>query len=690
MKLSLQKKLLLVTVVPLIVLFTGILILTQVFVTQSIKDDAISISKEIAHTNEVILENTMSDLLSISYNLANDVSILLDEGMTREMASALLENYIKRNDIFGGGLILEPDTIGKDSNYADKDGYDETGQFYQYYYQIDPVNKIYEFSLFDTYKDEFWYEPIKSTQKGFITDPYLYDMVEDEYLDSATEQDLASGKIHMLVTIASPILREGKVVGFAVTELDAKSFTNILDSVKPFGTGYAMLLSHEGIIVTSPYKDLLQHSFAEETLMSGHDPKEVIRTISSRKESDYYWKDTRSGKNMFSVAVPVIPGDTGRIWGLIVSFVPEDSYKAVGLGKIQMVAWTLMGIALFVMLFSVVFVRKSIIRYLQNFMTAFKDITEGEGDLTKTIDIKTGDEFETLANYLNNFLSNLRKIIIEIKEKSGESSRASKELLESATNLRDTFSKQNAEIESVASAVEEMSGNAKEISGTTGTNSDVVNDAGKRVEDGQQGLKDALFSMDTIRNKTTSLAQTVKMLGDASGQIGEILNVINEIADQTNLLALNAAIEAARAGDAGRGFAVVADEVRKLAERTQKATNEIKEIISTLQNGAGKASKEMGEADQSVSDGVTKTHVVDKAFVEIVDSISRIQANTSAILIAVEEQATALQGVSHNARVISTGIDESATTVSNFNSVVTKLADIAENTQQLLNRFKVQ
>ncbi len=78
-------------------------------------------------------------------------------------------------------------------------------------------------------------------------------------------------------------------------------------------------------------------------------------------------------------------------------------------------------------------------------------------------------------------------------------------------------------------------------------------------------------------------AQRISALGESSKQIGEIILVIDEIADQTNLLALNAAIEAARAGDQGRGFAVVADEVRKLAERTQKATKEIRSMISSIQ-----------------------------------------------------------------------------------------------------------
>ncbi len=688
MKLSLQKKLFLISAVPLIIIFIGILILTQYFVRNSLISDAISLSQEIAEKNAVVIKETMDKLLTATYNISEDVGSLSKKGVKRDVAYELMYSNISRNGFFGGGLVLLKNAIERDADYINAPYHTETGQFYPYISQ-DMATGIYDENFLDKYENELWYIDVMQDKKQSITEPFILDIANNTVADSATPEEIEKGLKLPVVTMASPIMKDSAVIGASIVDLQISRFEPILKDVKPFGTGNAVLFSGEGTIIYAAAPALISQNVSQISGKSDFDGKKIVDSIKNNEKLTFYWQDPQSGEKMYSVMLPVKFSGTDITWGLLISMIMDDAYKAVGLPRIQMIAWSMLGLIVLIVLLTLFFIRKSIVKYLHDFMSAFKDITEGEGDLTKTINIKTGDEFETLADYLNRFLFSLREIIVEIKSQAYESLDAAKELSVASSDLKRTFTGQSLEIESVASAVEEMSGSASGVADTTNSNSNVVENASTTINNGQEELKDAIASMDIILAKTSSLAKTVNQLGESSGKIGDILNVINDIADQTNLLALNAAIEAARAGDAGRGFAVVADEVRKLAERTQKATQEIKSIIVELQNGAVRASNEMNDAGGSVKDGADKTHMVEKVFEQIVNSIAQIQLNTSAISIAAGEQATALQGVSKNARVISTSIEESTETVSSFNNVTSKLASSAEKTQKLLDRFKV-
>jgi methyl-accepting chemotaxis protein len=145
----------------------------------------------------------------------------------------------------------------------------------------------------------------------------------------------------------------------------------------------------------------------------------------------------------------------------------------------------------------------------------------------------------------------------------------------------------------------------------------------------------------------------IDRLGTSSAQIGEIVQVIEEIADQTNLLALNAAIEAARAGEAGRGFAVVADEVRKLAERTQKATKEISKTIRKIQQDTATAVEAAQTGADQVKSGIHLAENAGQALETIVSSIRNVGDMIYQVAAAAEQQSVTAEHIGKNIEAIS-------------------------------------
>ncbi|MEN6356096.1 MAG: methyl-accepting chemotaxis protein [Armatimonadota bacterium] len=197
----------------------------------------------------------------------------------------------------------------------------------------------------------------------------------------------------------------------------------------------------------------------------------------------------------------------------------------------------------------------------------------------------------------------------------------------------------NAAIDNVSSLSQEAAANGQQVT-------DVANTGGKHVADTVGG-------MDRIKDATDKVADMVKSLGEHSQQIGAIVETIDDIAEQTNLLALNAAIEAARAGEHGKGFAVVADEVRKLAERSSKATGEIAELISNIQQMTEHAVVAMNQSSQEVAEGTQLANQagealsgIQEAVVGIVKQIEQISASTQQMASSSAEVVKAIENVS--------------------------------------------
>jgi methyl-accepting chemotaxis protein len=303
--------------------------------------------------------------------------------------------------------------------------------------------------------------------------------------------------------------------------------------------------------------------------------------------------------------------------------------------------------------------------------------------------IRTNDALGTLGTSVNEMLSSLRAIIVEVSTSSDQVASAAEEINASTAEVADGMDRQLASVEQISAAITQVSASICEVATSSASASESTQVSVRTAQEGGEVVRDVIRRMNDISAAVSASAASVTVLGKQSEEIGAIISVINDIADQTNLLALNAAIEAARAGEHGRGFAVVADEVRKLAERTQVATEQVRKTISAIQVETGAAVQRMNQGTEIVSQGVGLASGAGANLDQIVSSAGAVNAQVLSIAAAAQEQTAASdeinRGITQIAEVVRTSKDRTDEAAQAANHLTTK----AENLRDIVRRFRI-
>ena len=311
-----------------------------------------------------------------------------------------------------------------------------------------------------------------------------------------------------------------------------------------------------------------------------------------------------------------------------------------------------------------------------------------DGDLTVMATV-TEDITGAIADSINFAIEKLRELVITLNDSAIMVDGAAKQTDLTAQQLSEASETQSNQIEAASEAILSMVASIEEISGNAERSSDVARHSVDVAHKGGDAVRRTIEGMNTIRETIQDTAKRIKRLGESSQEIGNIIELINDIADQTNILALNASIQASMAGEAGRGFAVVADEVQRLAERSANAKKQIEVLVRTIQTDTKEAVVSMERSTTDVVGGALLAENAGAALEEIEQVSNQIASLVQNISGSARTQATAAATVTRNVDVLQeinmqTRVGTSATTES-----IRKLAELAAQLRKSVAGFRL-
>lgn len=520
--------------------FVGLVFSVFVTVKQStdlVQSEALAKAEQTAKTIEKQIQSEIDYVFGLTRSMAKYLVIAKDNNsVNRKVVMDWQKSLLDSNAIlFGVGSYFEPNALdGKDKDFMGTAEYGPEGRFAAWIYKSNGRHELQpsEVQEMETPGIGDWYLIPKKSKKESMIEPYLY--------------SLNDGSQVYIMTPSVPILYKDEFIGLASFDIKLDTLQSYISNIKPYETGYVVLVSGDRKFISHPNKSLIGQDLPSDAFHS-----DVWGSVQN-KESRFLPYTDEVGESYFSYVQPVIVGQTGQTWGLVV-MVPRAKLLA--------------GVHSFIWQVLILSVGLLVILMLAIYFISHK--------VSKSI-AKVNEVLEATGKDLN---------------------LASKNLSEASEGLASGTSETAASLEETVASVEELTGMVKLNSETALQASDWASNAVKTAKHGEE--------------KIGSLIDSINELSSHSKKMEEIVNVIDDIAFQTNLLALNAAVEAARAGEQGKGFAVVADAVRSLAGKSSQSAKEISDLISNsldkvsssnvLADSSGEALKQIIEAVQKVN-----------------------------------------------------------------------------------------
>ncbi len=506
-----------------------------------------------------------------------------------------------------------------------------------------------------------------------------------------------------IAVIEVPVKDDGKVIGMIQRNYNISTLSDFLTKAANDNTALAIFESNGKMVSHSARKIEKEEDRVD---MSGYD------FIKNAKANEVGVGEVEIDGKKHLVSYEKEP-QTGWV---IASFRSYDIVEAHAYKEAMVLALMCVVMFILIVIIATIVANKSVKPILVINKTA-NEISDGNLSLER-VPIESEDEIGDVANAfgkmtdkLNDFFHKARKSALTVAESAEDLNKNSQQSAEAANNIASSimdFASETVGQQNAIGAASDAVKNMRELFKVIATNSDAVvkssNFAMTTAENGAKTIDNAVDSMKSLQTSVQQSAQVIKLLGEHSQQIGNIVATISEIAEQTNLLALNAAIEAARAGDHGRGFAVVAEEVRKLAEQSATAAEEIHKLIFDVQNQTEKAVESMQVGTETTQKSVDAVNNAGTAFRDIVAQIGELtekishtiqaigaaEEGNAQIIESVNKINTAAEKFSVETETISSTTEELSASTQEIASASRQLADMAEELNKAIETFKLR
>lgn len=525
-------------------------------------------------------------------------------------------------------------------------------------------------------RDAEWYLCDKETLKPCLMEPYLY--------------EITPGNKALMTSLTVPVLKHKQFIGVVGVDVNLPVFQTLIDKLSKSlydGQAKVTLLSTRGLVVAASHYSKKARPLAESI-----NPTLASQIISLHKNSGYMVNDDE-----IIVAYPIKIRLANAEWSLVIQVPTAQAYKssielnndmdemATSLGSLLLIVGIVVSIAAVITISLVI---RSIISPLRMIQGRVEHLASADGDLTQSIEVDSHAELIALAKGFNSFIYKLKNLIAELKILASRSQEESQASAKIAQLTRDSVNRQYGEIESVVTAVNQMSATALEVAKASEQTAAETEAMSRNIRHSEESLTKAMGFVATMSQESMEAKLAVSKVAESSMNISRILEVISSIAAQTNLLALNAAIEAARAGEQGRGFAVVADEVRALASKTQSSTNDISTLIDALQKEVQSASGIIDKGAERAQMAVSQTEQALNSLNSMVSQIGEISDQVTHIAAAAEEQSAVTEEVNRNITGISDSASELARLAGEAQQSSVVLANLVKQQHEQLGKLK--